>query len=100
VDENGCSVDAAKHGLLQLRRFLSPFTIDVLQAINNWQRGGNHQTKLKRGAALKGASQMLDGRLRTCTLPCYRQESHEHSRVWNLLLTNATNIVAAAFATR
>ena len=64
---------------------MSQFTIEILEAINNWQRGSSHQQKLKRGSALKAAAQLLDERFRTCTLACYRQEAHEKDRVWQVL---------------
>jgi hypothetical protein len=52
---------------------VSNFSLPLLQAINNWQRGFNHEQKPKRIAALKSASADLDQRYRVLTEPCYRQ---------------------------
>jgi hypothetical protein len=67
---------------------LSAFTLKVLQAINDWQRGGDHKQKVKRGNKLKHATKDLPSRFQTCSIACYRQEAHEKGRVWQLLADN------------
>lgn len=78
---------------------VSQFTLEILQAINDWQRGGDHKQKVKRGAKLKQASQALDSRFRTCTITCYRQEAHEKDRVWQLLADEKLSETIAAWTT-
>src|ERR1700677_2875515 len=56
---------------------LTEFTLQLLQAINDWQRGGDHKQKVKRGAKLKQFAAGLPEKFRTCSATCYRQEAHE-----------------------
>ncbi|WP_283178142.1 hypothetical protein [Gemmobacter sp. 24YEA27] len=78
---------------------MSQFTLDVLQAINDWQRGGDHKQKVRRGEKLKEASQNLDAKFRNCSRTCYRQEAHEKDRVWQLLADDALPETIAAWTT-
>src|SRR4051794_20488505 len=62
------------------------FTIEILQALNDWQRGGDHKQKIRRGARLKKSIASLPVRFRTCQVVCYRQEAHSQGRTAQLLL--------------
>lgn len=76
---------------------MNKFTLEALQAINDWQRGGNHQQKIKRGDRLKKVALALPDKFRSCTEPCYRQEAHEKGRIWKLLAENALPETIAAW---
>ena len=73
------------------------FTLEVLQAVNDWQRGGSHKQKIKRGEKLKEVAQALPVNFRSFTATCYRQEAHEKDRVWQLLADNALPETIAAW---
>ena len=49
------------------------FTLNQLQAINDWQRGFNNDQKPKRIAALRDAAATLHPRYKTLLAACYRQ---------------------------
>lgn len=78
---------------------MSEFTLEIIQAINDWQRGGDHKQKLRRGARLKDECSKLPQQYRTCDLPCYRQEAHEKDRVWQLLADEMLPETIAAWTT-
>ena len=78
---------------------MTPFDLSVLTAINDWQRGGNHKQKVRRGEALQKACNTLPRRFRTCNQLCYRQEAHEKDRVWQLLADEALPETIAAWTT-
>lgn len=78
---------------------MTVFTIDVLQVINDWQRGGSHEQKLRRGSKLKLLSADLPERFRTCSEICYRQEAHENDRIWQLLADQSLPETIAAWTT-
>lgn len=75
------------------------FELSLLQAINDWQRGGDHKQKLKRGLALKAASATLPTKFRQCRDRCFRQEAHERGRTWQLLIDNKLPETIAAWTT-
>jgi hypothetical protein len=60
------------------------FGDDLIQAVNDWQRGGSPAQKKKRGLALKTACQAIDPRFRRTPLVCFRQISLSPSAVWQL----------------
>lgn len=76
---------------------MSQFTLEVLQAISDWQRGGSHEQKVRRGVKLKDVSRTLDAKFKSCERPCYRQEAHEKDRVWQLLADGALPETIAAW---
>jgi hypothetical protein len=78
---------------------VADFTLELLQAINDWQRGGNHNQKLKRGAKLKQLAATLPERYRNCSEVCYRQEAHEKDRIWQLLANECLPETIAAWTT-
>ncbi len=75
------------------------FTRDLIQAVNDWQRGGSHSQKVKRGLRLKECVADFPERFRTCELPCFRQEAHEKDRVWQLLADDHLPETIAAWTT-
>jgi hypothetical protein len=76
---------------------LTEFTLQLLQAINDWQRGGDHKQKVKRGAKLKQLAAGLPEKFRTCSATCYRQEAHEKDRIWQFLADSTLPETVAAW---
>jgi hypothetical protein len=76
---------------------MGQFDLPFLQAVNDWQRGGSHKQKVKRGATLKARSLLIDERFRRCATTCFRQEAHEKDRVWQLLADDALDETIAAW---
>jgi hypothetical protein len=64
------------------------FTRELVQAVSDWQRGGSHDQKVKRGERLKAVAATLPETFRICTYSCFRQEAHEKDRVWQMLADN------------
>lgn len=62
----------------------SDFSMELLQAINDWQRGGDDKQKRRRGKALKKLSSSLPERLRCTSESCFRQIALDKSAVWNI----------------
>jgi hypothetical protein len=50
-----------------------PLTLELLQAVSNWQRGGNAAQNKRRGQKLKAICASLPQEYRTCSLCCFRQ---------------------------
>lgn len=61
------------------------FKIEFLQAVSDWQRGGDSKQKKRRGSALKELSAGIDDRYRQCRLVVYRQVALEKGSIWNLI---------------
>jgi hypothetical protein len=78
---------------------VTDFTLELLQAINDWQRGGDHKQKLRRGEKLKQHAAALPEQFRTCSDTCYRQEAHEKDRIWKLLADESLPETIAAWTT-
>jgi hypothetical protein len=76
---------------------MEQFTLEVMQAINDWQMGGDHDQKIKRGNNLKESAILLDEKYRVCHQLCYRQEAHEADRLWSLLAENCLPETIAAW---
>lgn len=76
---------------------MSQFDLPFLQAVNDWQRGGSHKQKERRGAALKERALVIDERFRTCEATCFRQEAHEKDRLWKLLADDKLEETIAAW---
>jgi hypothetical protein len=49
------------------------YTIELIQAVSDWQRGGDSKQKAKRGLALKKEASKLPERFRHTADRCYRQ---------------------------
>lgn len=78
---------------------MTDFTIEFLQAVNDWQRGGNHHQKIKRGKKLKELAESLPQKFRSCSTICYRQEAHEKDRIWKILADESLPETVAAWTT-
>jgi hypothetical protein len=75
------------------------FTRDLIQAVSDWQRGGSHGQKVKRGHRLKTVAASLPEHCRACAAACFRQEAHEKDRVWQLLADNHLPETIASWTT-
>jgi hypothetical protein len=53
--------------------------------VSDWQRGGDHDQKVRRGRRLKEWAAELPPRFRECYTTCFRQEAHQKDRTWQLL---------------
>jgi hypothetical protein len=60
------------------------FSLSVLQAINDWQRGGSAKQKKQRGQALKEAAVELEPQFRRTSLVCFRQIALDKGHLWKL----------------
>jgi hypothetical protein len=58
------------------------FTLQFIQAVSDWQKGGD---ATKKAARIKQSMPMLPDKYRCCDSACYRQEAHEKDRVWQLI---------------
>jgi hypothetical protein len=75
------------------------FTPELIQAVSDWQRDGDHRQKVKRGQRLKECTPALPIQFRTCDQACYRQEAHKKDRVWQLLADNRLPETIASWTT-
>ena len=75
------------------------FSRDCVQAVNDWQRGGDHRQKIRRGEKLRQELLALPEAFRTCTQQCFRQEAHPKGRVWQLLADECLPETIAAWTT-
>lgn len=62
--------------------------LSLLQAVSDWQRGGDAKQNLRRGLALKAACASLPEQYRTSALVSFRQEGLEKGSVWDLIGEN------------
>jgi hypothetical protein len=60
------------------------FTLELLQTINDWQRGGNAKEKNERGKKLREVATSLPEKFRQTNVTCYRRLKLHKSFVWNL----------------
>jgi len=63
----------------------SPFSIEFLQAVNDWQRGGDAKQNRKRGESLRSQCRSLPETFRESPLVCHRQIALPKSGVWDLI---------------
>lgn len=61
------------------------FSLEFLQAVSDWQRGGDARQKARRGKRLAELAAVVDGRFRSCELTCLRQVALEKTPLWQLL---------------
>lgn len=61
------------------------FSLELLQAVSDWQRGGDAKQNIRRGQALKNACLSLPQEYRTCNLCCFRQVGLPKGGVWKLI---------------
>lgn len=59
--------------------------LKLLQAVSDWQRGGDAKQNLRRGRALKAACASLPEQYHTSPLVSFRQVGLEKGSVWNLI---------------
>lgn len=59
------------------------FTVDLVRAVSDWQRGGDEQQKKKRGLALKLAAKGIPDTFKSAK-KCYRQIALDKSAVWKV----------------
>jgi hypothetical protein len=62
--------------------------LKFLQAVSDWQRGGDAKQNLRRGLALKAACAHLTEQFRTSSLDCFRQVGLKKGSVWDLIGEN------------
>jgi hypothetical protein len=60
------------------------FTLELLQAVNNWQLGGDPTAKAKRGKRLNALVATLPEAFKTCKTNCYRRLSLTKGSVWKV----------------
>lgn len=63
--------------------------LQLLQAVSDWQRGGDPKQNLRRGKALKAACASLPEQYRTSPLASFRQVGLEKGSVWDLIGENS-----------
>jgi hypothetical protein len=64
---------------------IADFSLPLLQAISDWQRGGDAKQSRRRGEALKESCKSLPEKFRTCPLRCFRQIALLKGGVWDLI---------------
>lgn len=60
------------------------FTLKLLQAINDWQMGGDETAKRVRGERLAALAQELPAEYRQCSSACFRRLSLTSQSVWKV----------------
>lgn len=60
------------------------FTRELIQAVSDWQRGGDPHQKLRRGKMLKAEALKISEEFRECDGPCFRQLSLAKQSFWQL----------------
>jgi hypothetical protein len=63
----------------------TPFTPDLLQAISDWQRGGDSKQIKRRGEKLKELCAGLPDEYRSAPSACFRQLALQKASVWDLI---------------
>lgn len=61
------------------------FSLPLLQAVNDWQLGGDEKTARKRGLALRDACESLPPEFKAVPSVCFRQIALGKRSVWDLL---------------
>jgi hypothetical protein len=61
------------------------FSLPLLQAVSDWQRGGDPKQNKRRGQTLKAACVSLSDKYRSCHLVCFRQIGLPKGGVWDLI---------------
>lgn len=80
-------------------KFSKMYSLEFLQAINDWQRGGDTKQKARRSKRLKELAVQIDMRFRSCDTVCYRQIALPKGGVWNLLAENRLDETISAWTT-
>jgi len=77
-----------RHGWKQLwspNALTMQFDLELLQAISDWQQGGNAREKHRRGKQLKEVASSLDPKFRQCGLVTFRKIDLKKQPLWQLL---------------
>jgi len=74
-----------------------PFTLPIIQSINNWQRGGDPKQKQRRGLKLKEECARLPAQFTSAKLVCFRQIALLKGPVWNLMADEEINETISAW---
>jgi hypothetical protein len=61
------------------------FTLEFLQVVSDWQRGGDVRQKARRGKRLEKLTAGVDARFRKCEFTCLRQVALEKGPIWKLI---------------
>lgn len=67
---------------------MDKFSIELLQAVSDWQRGGSAKQNKRRGERLKELSKDLPQNFKACGLCCFRQIALPQGGVWKLIGEN------------
>lgn len=65
------------------------FSLELLQAISDWQQGGNKKVSSARGEKLKEVCQTLPAEFRESNLMCFRKLNLFKTYVWDLIAEDA-----------
>lgn len=65
------------------------FDLRFLQAVSDWQRGGDERQNRRRGEKLKEVCANLPKKYRACALCCFRQVALPKGGVWDLIGENS-----------
>jgi hypothetical protein len=61
------------------------FQREFLQAVSDWQRGGDEHQKTRRAQRLLVEAEKIDERFRRCNFVCFRQMALDKPGLWKLL---------------
>lgn len=61
---------------------MSTFTLPLLQAVSDWQRGASPSARRKRGERLKSLRNELPSEFKECHLCCFRQIALDRAHLW------------------
>ncbi|AMB47686.1 hypothetical protein [Methylobacterium sp. AMS5] len=75
------------------------FTLELVQAVSDWQRGPTERTKIARGERLKALMLTLPAYFRECNQLCFRQECHQKDRTFQVLIQNSLPETIASWTT-
>lgn len=63
---------------------MTRYSLSVLQAINDWQRGYSAKQKVNRVRQIEAAAKSIDPQFKCIGVPCYRQVALKPSHVWQM----------------
>jgi hypothetical protein len=62
------------------------FSLELVQAVSDWQRSPGEDIKIRRGERLKQVMATLPPYFREWDQPCFRQETHKPDRTFQVLI--------------
>ena len=77
----------------------NPFTLDLVQAVSDWQRSPTEKTKPIRGQRLKEQMSTLPAYFQECDRLCYRQECHQKDRTFQVVIQGSLPETIASWTT-